>query len=92
MSAPRLLPGDRPRLHGQLLRLQKFYLANPGRFFTLRELVAGIGATSEAGVSARLRELRALGWKVEVRVRVFPVREYQASPPKLARQLELLDA
>lgn len=90
-AVPRLTRGDRPRLHAQVQRLQTFFLAHPREWFSLGELCRGIGAVSEAGVSARLREMAGeLGWTKEVRMRKFPLREYRLTPPRVAPQLELL--
>lgn len=89
--APRV--SDRPRLHAQILRLQRFYLANRGRFFTLAELVRGIGASSEAGISARLREMTGepYGWVKEKRIRSGHLWEYKMTPPKSpSAQLEIV--
>lgn len=90
MTAPRLDPHEKPRLKAQILRLQKFYVQHPGRFFTLQELVRAIGGASEAGVSARLRQLRGEGWSVEKRKRGRALWEYKAVPPGVAAQLEIV--
>ena len=89
--APRLAPRpERSRLHAQILRLQKFFLAHPRAYFSLAELCHGIGAVSEAGVSARLRELRRNGWSVEKRKRGRALWEYAAKAPGIPVQLEIL--
>lgn len=91
--APRLAPRDRPRLHAQILRLQKFFLAHPREWFSLGELCRGIGAISEAGVSARLREMTGepLCWHKDKRKRGRNLWEYRLTPPRNAPpQLELL--
>lgn len=92
MGVPQLHPGDPPRLRGQVLRLQRFYLAHAGRFFTLRELVQGVGATSEAGISARLRQMTGdeFRWTKEKRKRGKNLWEYKMVPPGANPQLELL--
>lgn len=92
MTAPRLSPKEKPRLHGQILRLQKFFLAHPREWFSLGELCRGIGAISEAGLSARLRELtgEGYGWTKEKRIRSGNLREYRLTPPGKPVQLGLL--
>lgn len=50
---------DGERLNGQLERVAR--LMADGRWRTLRELAAAVGG-SEAGVSARLRDLRKARW------------------------------
>ena len=47
---------DIPRLASQLKRIEQ--LMNDGRFRTIGQIARIIGGTSEAGVSARLRQLR----------------------------------
>lgn len=72
---------DGERLASQLVSVKRFL--GSGEWHTLREIVAGIGAASEAGVSARLRELRAMGFNVEKRRRDAPERgiwEYSLTP------------
>ena len=69
-----------------------FYVQYPG-WWTLEELVRGIGVTSEAGVSARLRELTGEPhfWVKAKRKRRGNLWEYRMSPPKSAPpQLELM--
>jgi len=39
-------------------------LMKDGRSLTLGQIVEGIGGISEAGASARLRDIRRLGWTV----------------------------
>lgn len=92
MSAPRLSPRDAPRLHAQILRLQKFFLAHPRAYFSLAELCHGIGAISEAGLSARLREMTGepYHWAKDKRKRGRNLWEYKLTPPGIAAQLEIL--
>jgi biotin operon repressor len=40
-------------------------LMHDGRWLTLGQIVSEIGSISEAGVSARLRDIRKLGYEVE---------------------------
>lgn len=91
MSVPQLLPGDKPRLSSQLERLGAWYRAHPGTWVTLSEISGRIGA-SEAGASARLRDLRnKLHWTVEKRIRRSPgLFEYCGTPPGVPTQLGLL--
>ena len=59
---------DGPRLRSQHQRIEA--LMADGRWRTLAAVVAAVGAVSEAGVSARLRELRQPkhgGYRVEHR-------------------------
>ena len=39
-------------------------LMHDGRWLTLGQIVSEIGSISEAGASARLRDIRKLGWEV----------------------------
>ena len=92
MTRPQLLASDAPRLRGQILRLQAFYIGHPG-WYTLGELARAIGAISEAGLSMRLRELTYAPyfWTKEKRIRSGSLREYRLTPPrKPAPQLDLL--
>lgn len=91
MTLPTLLPRDKPRLSTQLERLGAYYRRSPKTWATLAELARAIGA-SEAGASARLRDLRnKLGWTVEKRIRKSPgLFEYHAVPPGVPAQLDLI--
>lgn len=82
MGVPQLHPGDPPRLKAQCRRIMAFYVQHPG-WYTLGELCRATGAISEAGISARLRELtgEGYGWTKTVRMRKFPLREYRLTPP-----------
>jgi hypothetical protein len=63
---------DQARLSTQLLRVYRL-LSDSDRWYTLREIADGIGAGSEAGVSARLRQLRGqFGFVVDKRRRGEP--------------------
>ncbi len=85
------LSREAPRLTRQVDRLQAYFWRYPGTWATLRELSGAIGA-SEAGASARLRDLRnKMGWTVDRRIRKSPgLWEYRGSPPGEKPQLELL--
>jgi hypothetical protein len=76
-----LLDAERARLAGQCQRIMAFYRRYPG-WYTLGEIVRGIGAASEAGVSMRLRELTyaPYGWVKEKRIRRGNLREYRLYP------------
>lgn len=89
MSAPQLLPRESPRLHGQVERLAAYYRRYPGTWASLKEVSGAIGA-SEAGASARLRDLRKAGWVVDRRRRKGNLWEYHASAPGIPAQLGLL--
>lgn len=54
-DGPGIEPQDEVRLSGQLLRVKA--LMSDGRWRTLRDIAERVGG-SEAGVSARLRDLR----------------------------------
>lgn len=86
-----LQDSDQPRLDTQLAKLGDFYRRYPGTWLTLAEAAYRIGA-SEAGASARLRDLRnKLGWTVEKRIRKSPgLFEYHATPPGEPTQLSIL--
>lgn len=60
-----LTVSDQKRLRRQLALVQQAILAQPGRMWTLREL-SDVTGSPEASVSARLRELRRIGWTVLV--------------------------
>ncbi len=49
---------DGARLKGQLARVRECLQRVPGMWWTLQRLKAAVGGASEAGVSARLRDLR----------------------------------
>ena len=49
---------DGGRLASQLERVRDFLLSHEGRWLTLEVIARGAGSASEAGVSARLRDLR----------------------------------
>lgn len=70
-----------------------FYLQHPG-WWTLGEIARGIGAASEAGISARLRELanpkKPYQWEKDKRIRRGSLREYRMTPPNASPQLEIL--
>jgi hypothetical protein len=89
VTLPALLPRDRPRLKDQCSRLGSFYLRYPG-WYALEELVRAIGATSEAGVSARLRQMaNEQGWRKSRRIRKGNLWEYSLLPPLVGAQQEL---
>lgn len=82
---------DQERLRGQCRRIMAFYVSHPG-YWTLEEVSRGIGAASEAGVSARLRQLtgEGYGWAKDKRKRARNLWEYRMTPPGEKPQLELL--
>lgn len=83
-------PADRKRLDSQLVRLELF--TRNGAWFTLAELAKAVGA-SEAGISARLRELRTErgGYHVVERERVRGgLYRYRVLPVPAERQMRLL--
>lgn len=62
----------------------------PSQWWTLAESARNIGA-SEAGASARWRDLRKAGWTVERRLRKSPgLWEYHGTPPGESQQLSLV--
>ena len=87
---------DRERLSSQLDRI-RYLTVKGGKWWTLsglREALrhGGVGA-SEAGISARLRELRAEGLTVERR-KVHGARglwEYRVTQPERAAEQEVLE-
>jgi len=71
---------DRPRLENQLSLVRQ--LMSDGRWRTLAEVLAGVGVGSEAGISARLRDLRKPkfgGYVVERRRRHGGLWEYRVT-------------
>lgn len=93
---PQLVRSEQPRLHGQCQRVMSFYLSHPG-YWTLQEVARAIGAISEAGLSARLRQVcyapedGGFGWERDIRKRAKNLWEYSLKPPKHAPpQLDLL--
>lgn len=70
---------DFDRLRTQLERVEA--LMADARWRTLGEIAGAIGSGSEAGVSARLRDMRRRGWVVNRQRRGDPrngLHEYQA--------------
>lgn len=77
-DGPGLTDSDVKRLSGQLERIKA--LMADGLWRTLAEICEGIGATSEAGASARLRDLRKArfgAYTVESRRREGTLFEYR---------------
>ena len=79
-DGPAIETEDVPRLSSQLLEVKSRLL--DGRWWTLRDLAREIGA-SEAGVSARIRDLRKArfgGYEVERRRLEGGLFEYRVKP------------
>lgn len=69
------IPRDGPRLGAQLQRVYDFMKATEG-WTTLRSIAAATGAP-EASASARLRDLKRLGFEIERRYIVNGLHEYR---------------
>lgn len=80
---------EQDRLSTQLGKLEAYHRAHPGVWLTLSEAAYRTGA-SEAGVSARYRDLRKRGWTVTMRKRKAHLNEYTAVAPGIPAQLELV--
>lgn len=71
---------DAARLKGQLERVRALML--DGEWRSLPQIRAALGnRDSEAGLSARLRQLRSCGYLVERRRRTNALHEYRVVPP-----------
>lgn len=92
MSVPSVLRSEQPRLHGQVELLKAYFRAHPQTWLTPEEASRVCGAAASA-VTSRLRDLRKSqygGWTLNLRKRKGSLREYNAVPPGIPAQLEIV--